>query len=104
MGLFGKITWASFVIFVSFILAIVLLVVIGLYLPEQLRQILDAADWVEGQITTAGLPSEYNNWLRLFLDDAGLAMIFFVVVIRGFLAMIGAGFRRMVFGRDTLDA
>ncbi len=100
MGLFGRITGSSFVIFVSFVLATALLVLMGLKAPDQLKQVLDMASWVEEQITHIGLPNEYNNWMRLFIDDSQLTMIFFVVIIRGLLAMIGAGFSRIFNGPD----
>lgn len=100
MGLMGRITGSGFAIFLSFILATVLLVTIGLKAPDLLKQILDAAEWVETSITHMGLPNEYNNWIRLFIDDAQLVMIFFVIVIRVLLTLITSGIAG-IFNRDA---
>jgi len=101
MKLLGRISGSSFAIFLSFILATILLVVMGLKTPERLKQVLDAAEWVEKSVTGLGIPTEYNNWVRLFFDDAQLTMIFFVIVIRVVLALISAAIRGLF--RRTLD-
>jgi len=95
MKLFTRIGGSSFAIFISFILATALLVLLGLKAPDQLKQVLDMAEWVENTITDLGLPNEYNNWVRLFIDDAQLTMIFFVIIIRGLLVLLASGVKRM---------
>ncbi|MBL1430105.1 MAG: hypothetical protein COA60_001040 [Robiginitomaculum sp.] len=100
MGIIGRITGSGFAILLSFILAIFLLVVLGLQAPELLTQTLNAADWVESQVTNLGLPNEYNNWIRLFIDDTQLVMIFFVIVIRVLLTFITSGIKAIFSGGD----
>jgi multidrug efflux pump subunit AcrB len=97
MKIFGRIGTSSFAIFASFVLATILLVLMSLKMPATLEQILNAAGWVEDRITHMGLPTEYNNLVRFFIDDAQLTMIFFVILIRGLLALLGAGLKQVYY-------
>ena len=101
MKLLGRISGSSFAIFLSFVLATILLIAMGLKAPDQLKQVLDTAEWVESSITGMGFPTEYNNWIRLFFDDAQLTMIFFVIVIRVLLTLFTASIKGIF--RRTFD-
>ncbi|WP_420433712.1 hypothetical protein [Hyphobacterium sp.] len=103
MFLLGRIGSVSATLFMAFILATAMLVALGLYAPTILNYILDVAELVERGLTHTGLPDRYNNFVRLFLGDEQLAFLFFTIIARIFIAIIGSLFTRAVTPKSKVD-
>lgn len=103
MFLLGRIGSVSATLFLAFILATAMLVTLGLYAPTILNYILDVAELVERGLTHTGLPDRYNNFVRLFLGDEQLAFLFFTIIARIFIAIIGSLFTRAVTPKSKID-
>ena len=82
---------ASVNIFFSLLLGAVALVVVGLNFPEIFSHIIDGAGWLRDELTGTSLDVKYNNWIRLFIDEKQLTLMFFTVVSRIALALVVAG-------------
>lgn len=93
MGLiFARATNATFTIFLAFILSYAMLIGIALISPTTLNWMLDGAEIVEDAITHTGLADRYNNWLRLFVGDEQILFLFFAIIARIVIAIIGSSF------------
>jgi hypothetical protein len=87
---------ASANIFFSLILGAVALVVVGLNFPEVFSHIIDGAGWVRDELTGTDLDVKYNNWIRLFIDEKQITLMFFTIVSRVALALVVAGGRAVI--------
>ncbi|WP_421790723.1 hypothetical protein [Hyphobacterium sp.] len=103
MFLLGRIGSVSATLFLAFILATAMLVALGLYWPTMLNYILDGAELVEQGLTHTGLPDRYNNFVRLFLGDEQLAFLFFTIIARIIIAIIGSIFTRATQPKSIVD-
>ena len=103
MFLLGRIGSVSATLFLAFVMATAMLVALGLYWPTMLNYILDIAELVEQWLTHTGLPDRYNNFVRLFLGDEQLAFLFFTILARIFIAIVGSLFTRAVTPKSQVD-
>lgn len=82
------------VIFMSLILAAVLMVYIGLSYPETLDRMQTSAghvkDWLTNSANT-GIDVRYNVWVRFFIQEQQILFMFFVVIMRIVLLLFFAG-------------
>jgi len=90
--LFGRVAGSTITLFISFLLSIALLVGIGLSSPSTLNWMLDGAEMVEDLLTHTGLPDRYNNWVRIFVGDEQILLIFFTIISRLLIAIVGTSF------------
>ena len=81
-------------------LALAMLVTLGLYAPNVLNWILDGAEMVEDWLTQTGLPNRYNNFVRLFLGDEQLTFLFFTIIARILVAIVGTAFSSAFFPKE----
>ena len=94
--IFGRVTNATFTIFLSFILSYAVLISLGLFLPEILDDLVQSAKTVETWITGTALPARYNVWLDLFIEEGALLLLFFTVLARLLIAIVGSSFSAAV--------
>lgn len=98
--LLGRVTSTSVTLFLAFVLALAMLVFLGLYAPHVLNWVLNGAEMVEDWLTHTGLPNQYNNWVRLFLGDEQLTFLFFTILARIIIAVVGTLFSRALFPKE----
>lgn len=79
---------ASANIFFSLILGAIALVFVSIQFPDVFSAVLDLAGWFKRQITSTGLETRYNNWVRFLIGEEQLTFMFFVVTTRILLALI----------------
>ena len=97
MGIiFGRVTNATFTIFLSFILSYIMLISIALLSPMTLAWLVDLAKTVESWIVGTSLPVRYNVWLDLLIEEGAILLLFFTVIARLILAILGSSFTAMV--------
>jgi hypothetical protein len=100
MGLvFGRVTNATFTIFLAFILSYAMLISLGLVAPDVLNALVQWAKTVETWITGTGLPARYNVWLDLFVEEGAILLLFFTVLARLIIAIIGSSFSSAIKSR-----
>ncbi|GGE31840.1 hypothetical protein GCM10011367_02840 [Marinicauda pacifica] len=100
MGLvFGRVTNATFTIFLAFILSYAMLISLGLFAPDVLNALVQWAKTVETWITGTGLPARYNVWLDLFVEEGAILLLFFTVLARLIIAIIGSSFSSAIKSR-----
>jgi hypothetical protein len=101
MGMiFGRVAGSTLTLFASFLISIALLVGIGLSSPATLNWMLDGAEIVEDLLTHTGLPDRYNNWVRIFVGDEQVLLIFFTIISRLLIAIVGSSFSAAI-GRNS---
>jgi hypothetical protein len=73
-------------LFLSFVLAAVLIAFIGMNSPETLSWLINGARTTKVWLTSSVLPARYNVWLELLLEERQLLFMFFTLVARLILA------------------
>lgn len=99
-NLIVRITQTFSTLFLSFILAILLLVVIWGSAPETLQWMLDQADSVENFLVGLDLPNRFHTGLRLIVSDEKILLLFFTIIARIVLAIVATSFTSAVGSRD----
>lgn len=56
--------------------------------PDTMAQILDWASGLKAWLITRGLSTEYNNWVRVLLEERQLVFMGFTIVARIILSII----------------
>jgi hypothetical protein len=75
-------------IFLSLVLGAIAFGFVFLKYPDTMNQILDVASGFKAWLITRGLSPEYNNWVRVLLEERQLAFMGFTVVARIALSII----------------
>ena len=75
-------------IFLSLILGAIAFGFVFLKYPDTMNQILDAASGLKTWLITRGLSPEYNNWIRVLLEERQLVFMGFTIVARIILSII----------------
>jgi hypothetical protein len=75
-------------IFLSLVLGAIAFGFVFLKYPDTMNQILDAASGLKTWLITRGLSPEYNNWIRVLLEERQLAFMGFTVVARIALSIV----------------
>lgn len=94
--IFGRVSNATFTIFLAFLLSYAMLISLGLFLPDVLNALLQWAKELEGWITGTNLPARYNVWLDLFIEEGAILLLFFTVIARILIAIVGSSFSSAV--------
>ncbi len=75
-------------IFLSLVLGAIAFGFVFLKYPDTMNQILDAASGLKTWLITRGLSPEYNNWIRVLLEERQLAFMGFTIVARIALSIV----------------
>lgn len=67
---------------VSLIIGAIALAVVGINYPETLDELITAATTVKSWIVASGLPTKYNVWVKLLLEEKQLVFMFFTIIAR----------------------
>ncbi len=87
-------------IFISLLLGALAFGFVFLKFPETMSHILDAASGFKAWLTTLGISNEYNNWVRVLLEERQLVFMGFTILMRILLSLCSMLFLRLI-GRDT---
>lgn len=79
----------SATLFVSMILAMVMLAALWFYLPEWFSWVQDGADMLEDGVAAIPLPERINNLVRIYASDDKLVLLIFTIIARILLALLG---------------
>lgn len=84
---------------ISMVLGHIALAYVGIFYPERLEGMIEVAGMVKRWIVGAGIPSKYNVWIRLLLEEKSLLFMFFSLMARVFILIVtglaGLGWRAM---------
>ncbi len=75
-------------IFLSLVLGAIAFGFVFLKYPDTMNQILDWAGGLKTWLITRGLSPEYNNWIRVLLEERQLAFMGFTVAARIALSIV----------------
>ena len=75
-------------IFVSLILGAIAFGFVFLQYPEVMSVILDRATELKAWIISRGLSTEYNNWMRVLLEERQLVFMGFTILMRVVLSIV----------------
>lgn len=84
-------------IFVSLVLGALAFGFVFLQYPEVMSSLLDAAGSLKVWITNRGIATEYNNWMRVLLEERQLVFMGFTIAVRFLLSLV-AFFTGFIFG------
>lgn len=87
-----RIAFSTGNVFFSLVLGALAFGVVFIKFPSTMESILNVAAGFKVWITNRGLSPEYNNWVRVLLEERQLVFMFFTIVTRLILAAIVAGF------------
>ena len=79
-------------LFLSFVLAILMLAMIALTAEHLLHTMLDMADWVEDQLAHLPLTGRWRSGVRLAVSDDKILLLFFTIIARILIAIVATGF------------
>ncbi|WP_339747798.1 hypothetical protein [uncultured Maricaulis sp.] len=82
----------SATLFVSMILAMVMLAALWFYLPEWFSWVQDGADMLEDGVAAIPLPEKINNLVRIYASDDKIVLLIFTIIARVMLAFVGKAF------------
>ena len=83
-----KVLAAAANIFLSVVLAAVLVAYLAVEYPGFIESLQDEAGTVKNWITGTGLDPKYNVWLRFFIAEQQLLFIGFIITVRIVLALM----------------
>lgn len=86
--MFQRMTLSVGSIAVSMVLGHIALAYVGIFYPERLEGMIEVAGMVKKGIVGAGIPSKYNVWIRLLLEEKSLLFMFFSLIARIFVLMV----------------
>ncbi len=72
----------------SLILGAIAFGYVFLVYPEQMAQILDWASGFKSWLITRGISTEYNNWMRVLLEERQLVFMGFTIAARILLSLV----------------
>lgn len=75
-------------IFFSLVLGALAFGFVFIKYPETMSQILDGAAGLKTWLTSRGLSYEYNNWMRVLLEERQLVFMGFTIVMRILLSLV----------------
>ena len=86
-------------ILLSVIIGLILLILSAAYFPGFVAFVQNIAGAVAQFITNdIGTPVEYNIWFKLFFSEQQLVVIFFIILARLLMAIIGTVCWHIMFG------
>ena len=97
--LFARLSKVSATLFVSMVMAMIMLVLLWFYLPDWFGWVQDGADLVEDGVSAIPLPEQYNNLVRIYASDDKIVLLIFTIIARIILGLLGSAFTAMTGGR-----
>lgn len=88
MGMLQRASLSMGSIAVSMVLGHIALAYVGIFYPERLEGMIEVAGMVKKWIVGAGIPSKYNVWIRLLLEEKSLLFMFFSLMARVVILMV----------------
>ncbi|MED5550822.1 MAG: hypothetical protein VX529_15830 [Pseudomonadota bacterium] len=79
-------------LFLSFVLAILMLAFIALTMEHVLHSMLDMADWVEDQLAHLPLAGRWRSGVRFAVSDDKILLLFFTIIARILIALVATSF------------
>lgn len=79
---------ATFTIFLSFVLSYIMLISLGVAMPEGLNWLVQRAKEVEAILLTPDIPVRYKVWLDLLVEEGAILLLFFTAVSRIIIAIV----------------
>jgi hypothetical protein len=86
--MFQRVINTGFTIAFAMVLALVILVVLGVYAPLWLHWVQNGADLIERAVTNTGLPSKYNVWVGIFAASEAIVILIFTIIARILIAIL----------------
>lgn len=83
-------------VFFSLVLGAIAFGFVFIKYPATMGSILDVASGLKAWLTSRGLSTEYNNWVRVLLDERQLVFMGFTVLMRILLSILTAAFERIL--------
>jgi hypothetical protein len=77
-------------IFFSLVLGLLAFGFVFINYPETMATILDAASGLKDWLTNRGISPEYNNWMRVLLEERQLVFMGFTILMRVLLSILFA--------------
>ncbi|MDG1418589.1 MAG: hypothetical protein P8J78_06705 [Maricaulis sp.] len=87
-------------IFLSFILAVLMLSTLALTAEGLLHTLLNGADWVEDGLANLPLEGRWRSGVRLVVSDEKILLLFFTMIARAAIAVVATSFTAAVRSRD----
>ncbi|MEW5963678.1 MAG: hypothetical protein AB1749_08935 [Pseudomonadota bacterium] len=75
-------------IFISLVLGAIAFGFVFIKYPDTMAQILDAAAGLKGWLISRGITTEYNNWIRVLLEERQLVFMGFTILMRILLSLV----------------
>lgn len=85
-----RIALATGNVFFSLVLGAIAFGFVFIKYPATMGSILDAASGLKAWLTSRGLSTEYNNWVRVLLEERQLVFMGFTILMRVVLSAITA--------------
>ncbi|MBO6765892.1 hypothetical protein [Maricaulis sp.] len=79
-------------LFLSFVVAILMLAFIALTMEHVLHSMLDMADWVEDQLAHLPLAGRWRSGVRFAVSDDKILLLFFTIIARVLIALVATAF------------
>ncbi|WP_291843220.1 hypothetical protein [Maricaulis sp.] len=98
--LLARLSKISATLFVSMIMAMIMLVGLWYYAADWLSWVQDGADLIEDMIASIPLEDRYNNFVRIFASDDKIVLLIFTIIARILLALVGGSFTALTGGSD----
>jgi len=92
VGVLSRSTSATSTIFLSFILAVLMLSTMALTMEGLLQSLLNMADWVEDMLANLPLAGRWRAGVRLAVSDEKVLLLFFTIVARILIAIVATSF------------
>jgi hypothetical protein len=77
-----------------------MLIGLALISPPTIAWLLDGAEMLEDALTHTALADDYNNWLRIFIGEEQILVLFFAIIARFIIALLGSSLNAAM-GRDA---
>lgn len=103
-GLISQVSSMMATLFLSFVVAIIMLAVISIAAEGLLQSLLDAADWVEDQLARLPIGGRWRAGVRFAVSDDKIVLLFFTIIARLLIAIVATGFTRAVGGKPEIVA
>ncbi len=84
----ARIFGATTSLFFSFVLGGIAFALVAVQYPAGMETIFDAAGWLTDSITDAGIPTQYNVWVRFLINETQLTLFGFVIATRVVLSTL----------------
>lgn len=84
----ARIFGATTSLFFSFVLGGIAFALVAVQYPSGMETIFDGAGFLTDAITDAGIPTQYNVWVRFLINETQLTLFGFVIATRMILSTL----------------